>query len=686
MDPIEVEGPDGAIIEFPAGTDDATIEAAMAQAYPQDAAGTALQPEGSTSPAVSAEAAGTPTEGAPGYGLMMGANGKPLTRRTMVGLSEAQAAEYKRRVDAGEGGPDFPEGSNENPIYLHEGMSDEAIQQMVASGVTYVDREGRTQQKSDELLGLQNGLKQPLDNAAGWLEGGLSKLGVPVDQINSWASENLGMAPSANAARVDRQEELDQRRAEGYVPGKMGQFAGSTIATLPIALATRNPWLGGAAEGALTSNATNAKELAMDTAFGALAGKAGDVGARVIGGITAPNVRPEVRALLDEGVEVSPGQLVGGVAHRAEDAISSVPFIGDVTNAAQRRAQESVANVALQRPLTSLGEELPTFQSVHQGIGHVQQRVSQAYDDVLNDPNLNIRLDPQFAQEFQQLNNDFMTTALGNQGERWQSLIRERIAPRFNAVQGGANGRITGQSFKEIEELLGREGAAYSSAPDPDQRKYGAAVRELQAQLRDMLARGNPAHAERLQSVNDAYRQLTVLENAVNKAPAGARGRFTPNQLEMAAKEADPHVRRRAAARGDALFQDLSQNAGDVMQRTVADSGTATRGMIGAGVGALFLGKTMGVAINPWAVPVLAAGAIPYTKTGNRLFTAALTSRPQGAGLVRQAIDNNAYLAGLMNANLNSVNRNESRLDRGEMNADADLRQRFEAAQEGMQQ
>lgn len=666
MDPIEIEGPDGAIIEFPAGTDDATIEAAMAQAYPQ-------------------EAAGTPTEGAPGYGLMIGPNGKPLTRRTMVGLSEAQAAEYMRRVEAGEGGPNYPEGSNENPIYLHEGMSDEAIRQLVERGVTFVDREGRQNNNAHQELGFFMGGARPFTNLMNWTENGVRTVGGDDagDAFHDWRLNT----PVADVFTNENLNEIsDLGRDANFRPGKIGQFAGGAAATLPVTFLTRNPWLSGAAEGALTSNATNTQELAMDTAFGALAGKAGDVGARVIGGITAPNVRPEVRALLDEGVEVSPGQLVGGLAHRAEDAISSVPVIGDVTNAAQRRAQESVANVALQRPLTALGEELPAFQSVHQGIGHVQQRVSQAYDDVLNDPNLVIRLDPQFAQEFRQLNDDFMTTALGDQGARWQSLIRERVAPRFNAVQGSANGRITGQSFKEIEELLGREGAAYSSAPDPDQRKYGAAVRELQAQLRDMLARGNPAHAERLQAVNDAYRQLTVLENAVNKAPAGARGRFTPNQLEMAAKEADPHVRRRAAARGDALFQDLSQNAGDVMQRTVADSGTATRGMIGAGVGALFLGKTMGVAINPWAVPILAAGAIPYTRTGNRLFTAALTSRPQGAGVIRQAIDNNAYLAGLMNANLNSVNRNESRLERGELNADAELRQRFEAAQQGMQQ
>ena len=672
MDPIIVTGPDGAEIEFPAGTDDATIERAMRDAYPSD---TAVDPAtaGPDEANQDQEAPVDPYEGQ--AGLRRDYRGRIDVDYPNLDLNKPAHMTWYNAANEGQINPNMPLGSDQNPYVLDPGMSDKAIQELIDAGVTFIDSEGRMQRKADDTYGFFVGAAQPVNNTLNWIENGLDQVGMG-EGFGDFRDQYMSSTTDEGLAEIE-----DLAARAGYRPGRGGQLVGSVAATAPLALATRNPWLLGAAEGALTSNADDGMGLARDTLIGAVVGKGGDVVTRGLGAAIDPRIAPATRRLVDQGVEVSPGQLLGGVAHRAEDAMTGIPALGDIPNAAQRRAQESVATVALQRPMTSIGVELPrNLGSVHEQMDFAQRAVGDAYDELI--PQLDVRLDRPFAQEFQSLDASVRNMQPG-QVHQWDQLIRNEVMPRFNNAMGPANGRITGDSFKELESILGREVRDFSSgAASPHDRRYAAAVRELQAQLRDMLARNNPAHAERLAGINDAYRQLSVLEDAVNRAPAGARGRFTPQQLEMAARNADPSVRRRAAARGDALFQDLSQDAGEVMSRTVNDSGTATRGAMTAGLGAAFLGQSFNISVNPWAVGALALGALPYNRTGNRIFTAMLTRRPEFAGTVRNMLDSASPLAAMGASANNQVDRNENRMEAMEGNAAAELRNRWMAIQQ----
>jgi len=667
MDPIIVVGPDGVENEFPAGTSDEVISSAMAQAYPSPAPG--------AGPGAAAAPAAAPQEAAPALNDADG-DGQIDYENTWEGTTPEQQTAWVAGMNDGSINPNFPAGTDQNPFVVPENISDEQIADLVSRGVTYVDREGRMQRKADDTYGLFLGAARPVNNTLDWLQGGLDQVGMG-DAFGQFRDQNMRSTTDEGMAEI---EALAQQA--GVRPGRAGQFAGAVGATAPLALATRNPWLLGAAEGALSSTADDAMGLARDTAIGAVIGKGGDAVTRGLGSMISPNINPATRRLVDQGVEVSPGQLLGGLAHRAEDAMTGIPIIGDIPNASQRLAQESVATVALQRPLSAIGVEMPrNLNSVHEQVDFTQRAVGDAYDELI--PQLDVRLDQAFSTDYRALNQS-VRNMQPDQVHQWDQLIRNEVAPRFNAAIGPANGRITGESFKELESILGREVRDFSASASPHDRRYASAVRELQAQMRDMLARTNPQHADRLQGINDAYRQLTVLEDAANMAPAGARGRFTPNQLEMAARRADPTIRRRAAARGDSLFQDLSQDAGEVMTRTVGDTGTATRGAMTAGLGAAFFGQSMNIAINPWAVGALALGAIPYNRTGNRLFTAALTQRPEFAGAVRGVVDASAPFVGLAGATHNSGDRNEPRASAFEANANGEMRARFDAIQRQM--
>lgn len=641
MGPIEVEGPDGSVVEFPEGTDDATISRVMAETYGG--------PNGAAAP--SAPAAEAPAPGGPTYG------DRGTFDRTWEGVTDAQRAAYQELSDKEGIKANQPVGTDGNPLLVGDDMSPEAMQKLIDDGVTFIDREGRWNRKSDQLYGLYSGLQRPFINAGNWVEGGIEKV------AGEGAADAFHEMRPYHTTQEAADEMEDLARQANARAGKGGQFVGQAISTIPVGIATRNPWLAGAAEGALGSNATDAKGLAADTAVGALAGRAGDGAARMLGSVISPNVAPATQRLLDAGVTPSPGQLAGGAFHRIEDATTGVIGIGDLTSSAQKRARLSYNRGGFQRPLAKVGVELPQQDmNSHQMVDFTQQALGDAYDNLI--PQLDVRLDQGFLQGFQNL--DSMARNLhADSRDMWDNLIKNEFAPRFNNVPGSANGRITGESYKELESILSKEVRDFRRSPNPHDQRYANAVRELQTELREMAARANPQHAEDLGNINAAWRELMVLEDAVNRSAEGSGGVFTPAQLGMASRMADPSMRRRAAARNEDLFGQYAEDGADMMRQTVGDPGTAQRGLVTAGLAAGFLGGKISVAVNPWAVGALALGAAPYTRQGNRLFTAMLTSRPRSiTDPIREGIDAAAPYLGQGAAIAATVERSDNRADR----------------------
>ena len=78
-----------------------------------------------------------------------------------------------------------------------------------------------------------------------------------------------------------------------------------------------------------------------------------------VASMISPNVAPEVKTLMNEGITPTPGQILGGGAKRFEEGLSSVPVVGDFIKNAQLRAVEDLNKVAFDRALKPIGKELP---------------------------------------------------------------------------------------------------------------------------------------------------------------------------------------------------------------------------------------------------------------------------------------------------------------------------------------
>jgi hypothetical protein len=239
--------------------------------------------------------------------------------------------------------------------------------------------------------------------------------------------------------------------------------------------------------------------------------------------------------------------------------------LGDTIKNAQRRSFQDLNTAAINRSLDPIGGRLPAGTTGRDAIAYAQHQLGDAYDNVLNRIGA-VHPDQQFAGEMAQLGQ--MTRNLPQQtADQFDRILQNEVTGRIDA-----NGVMTPQGLKAAESNLGQLAREYRRNPDYDTRTMGTAIEQAQANLRTMLARVAPQHAQELQRINEGWANFMRVQRASSSLGAES-GVFTPEQLQSAVKAMDPSRNKGTFARGDALMQDLSEAAKNVMGNKVPDSG-----------------------------------------------------------------------------------------------------------------
>lgn len=452
------------------------------------------------------------------------------------------------------------------------------------------------------------------------------------------AAEAVGI-PGATAEQINRQtaerERVYQARRGPDAGFDWARALGQTAAAVPLALAlpAGGSLAGAAAAGAGAGAALSAlqpvaegditmgkvAQIGTGATIGAITGPVG----HLIGRAIAPRVDPQVRALRDAGVTMTPGQIAGGGARSVENMGTSVPILGTQIQAAQRRSIESFNRAVANRVLRPIGDRIDDAAPVGRDlISDTAARVSRAYDDVL------ARIKPfgpdtRFAREIQRAQAMVRTP---NERAAFRAIIANDVLPR---LQGAA---VDGPTFKTIEAELGRRAANYRGSSIAAERELGDAFLAVQRAFQSLLERTNPAQRADLARVNTAYAALLRMQTAAAKSGA-IDGVFSPAHLAQAVRETDRSLRKSAFARGDALLQDLADAAKNRLPTNVPDSGTAGR----AALLALGTGYAAGVPLPYLAGGALAYGA--YSRPGQDLLQALMTAtRPQAVDVLGRAV------------------------------------------------
>ena len=372
--------------------------------------------------------------------------------------------------------------------------------------------------------------------------------------------------------------------------------------------------------------ADRAKKAAIGGAVGFGVGATGQRAANALANVAqrAKTAAPSAaRQLAQEGVQLTPGQMMGGMARRMEDAATSVPIVGDAIRNRRIEGIEGFNRVAINRVLKPLGEELPADVNVgRDGVLAAQEAVSRAYTRALEP--VQVAADPEFV-----LNAGRIRTASRLTPElarEYESLLDNTIAPALGKT-------ITGQEWKTVDADIGAAMRAADNAAgqQPSAVYLKRALESLRNEWKGLLVRTSPEAAQAVSAADQANANLVRVRGAA-QGNGAVGGVFTPAQLSNAVRGADSSAGNRNFATGNALMQDLTDRGREVLPSTVPESGTALRSLmtaLGVGGGGVALGIDPTVATT--AAATLGSGAAFYSRPVQNLINAAYRASSPGA-------------------------------------------------------
>jgi hypothetical protein len=360
--------------------------------------------------------------------------------------------------------------------------------------------------------------------------------------------------------------------------------------------------------------------------------------------VISPTISPQIQALMKEGVVPTPGQILGGAYKRGEEALTSVPVLGDFIKNAQARTAQQVNTAAFNRALTPIGEKLPEGVVGREAVQFASDKLDDAYGKLL--PKMTIVQDTPFQTEIANLRNMVDGGAI-NQASKdfFNKWLDNNVLNKF---QG--QGAVTGQTLKQVQSDLRETISRLGVSTDADQRLIGNALKEAQDQVRQLVTRSNPQFSKELKAIDTGYANFKRVERAASGLGA-EEGIFSPAQLQSAVKAMDRSKDKSQFAKGEALMQDLSENAKTALGSKVPDSGTPYRALVAALVASGGAGAA-GFQGASTALAALAASPLLYSKAGQNTLAVLLSKRPQMANQLAAQLSGNdpAKMAALLGA------------------------------------
>jgi hypothetical protein len=385
---------------------------------------------------------------------------------------------------------------------------------------------------------------------------------------------------------------------------------------------------------------------ATGAALGFGASVAGQGGARALGAtVGGINTSEAAQALRARGVPISVARQTG--LGRVEDAMQSIPLVGDMSRARQLESFEGFNRAGMEEAGRPIGFQ-PT-QIGAMGVADLGDAVSDAYTAATR--NVTAPIDTQFYRDLRPviqavrgLPDDYRNAA--------ETIIERRIEP---AIQ---RGQISGEQFQQAIRGLRQARANAGKAPGLAgfEQEYRDALTGIEDLLAGTVTRGaGDQVAANLNAANAANRGLKTIENAALDAAkvgtqTGAPNVYTPAQLIGAARAAE----RRGY--GQNPLMPLARQGQEVLPSTLPNSGTTDRAILTSGLGALGLGGigALGGAASSerpltgategatgtvaTGAGILGALAALGTRRGQAALERVLITRPQAAQAFGQGI------------------------------------------------
>lgn len=463
------------------------------------------------------------------------------------------------------------------------------------------------------------------------------------------AVKGRGFNPGAAYDRMlnTQVEQKAYDRQNSPVASAVGEIAGGVGTSLALPFGKAATLGKGLTNSALYGLLYGASENKDDRLMGGVKGAASAVTGDLIGRgvlkgvgrVMSPKPSDAARLLMDEGVALTPGQRLGGVAKRVEDTLSSVPVLGAGINSARSRGLTQFNRAAVNRALKPLGKTAPLDVKGADLMRFGQQAFDEAYTKAR--AGMVLQADDALGEGIAALRGKAATGELSDAAaSRLNKIIDSQVERRLIA----GNGVMDGSTLKTvISDLKKQQSKLIAGVATGEERELGDAIGELVNHL-DEAARRNPASDKAaialMDKADEGYAQFVRVESAA-KMRGGEPGTFSASQFDSAVQRSDKTARNRAYLRGDALMQDLANAGNDLLPNKMPNSGTTDRALLAA----LAAGSPVGGAPG-----MLAAGAatLPYLPGIDQATLALLTKRPGAMRKLGDILPKYAAPAGLL--------------------------------------
>jgi hypothetical protein len=357
---------------------------------------------------------------------------------------------------------------------------------------------------------------------------------------------------------------------------------------------------------------------------------------RGVSNIVAPQVSAAARKLYEAGVNLTPGQALGGgfgkyIARPIEEALQSVPLVGGAISYSRGKGIEEFNKAAYKEVLAPINGKAPDVTG-REGVAAVKQQISDKYDELL--PKLKFQLTPELNMTLKEIS-DNAKNIPHNLGESFDRNIRELIGKRMDG-----KGNITGEKIKSIESDLAEKAKMYKNSTSGSEKELGDAYEQALIGVRKTIADINPQHAKELANINKAWANFV----RVRKAGSGANTQdvFTPAQMAAAVRAEDKSIGKGQTATGRAPMQELSDAGASVLPAQLPNSGTVNRGLVAGGLATLGTGGA--AAVNPLLGLVAGGVSLPYAPFARELTAKAMLARPEIARIAASKLRNKTSL------------------------------------------
>lgn len=282
----------------------------------------------------------------------------------------------------------------------------------------------------------------------------------------------------------------------------------------------------------------------------------------------AASTKPSVKLLMNEGIFPTAAEVSGGALNKIEERMQTLPWTGDIIAGARERPQAQLRDAVFNRALSPIGEKVPKGLDGWDAVSYTKKLLGDKYDEVLNKIGA-ITPDAEFKQKIDSLSGLVgIDTAPRNIKQNFNKAI-SRVSDAIDE-----NGVMTSSAYKKLESSLGSDAKTLGQMDSVYAGDMSNAVKQIREELRGMLERQAGDSAKDLADVNKGWANFKRGEKAAGMTGA-LEGNFNADQLYSTARSMAGGKDKSQWSSRNALMQDISAAAKDVMGRKTGTSGTA---------------------------------------------------------------------------------------------------------------